>query len=91
MGAACQEEYDQRHSLRAIGRTMPQPVVKAERSFTFNEQDIKIILARYVEDHYPDCHDISPTDVKGDYAKATYGSQLDMSPGYCRFTVTVRG
>lgn len=68
-----------------------KPVVKLERKFTFSENDIKAILARYVEVEFDIDKEIPLTDVKGDYTKATYGNQFDSSPGYCDFTVTVRG
>ncbi len=69
----------------------PKPKVNLERKFTFSENDIKAILAQYVEDEYDIKKEIPLSDVSGNYAKATYGNQFDSSPGYCDFTVTVRG
>jgi hypothetical protein len=68
-----------------------KPKVSLERKFTFSENDIKAILARYIEVEYDIGKEIPLSDVRGDYAKATYGNQFDSSPGYCDFTVTVRG
>jgi hypothetical protein len=69
----------------------PKPAVSLERRFKFSENDIKSILARYVETEYDIDAEIPLSDVKGEYAKAVFGNQFDSSPGYCDFTVTVRG
>ncbi len=75
--------------LHRLSGVRAQPVVKVERSFVFSEQNIKIILAKYIEDTYNVT--VDPANVVGDYRHATYGSPLDNDPGYCKFTVKVNG
>lgn len=66
-----------------------KPRVQVEQTFTFNETEIKQILAQYVEDNYNKVVDVK--DITGDYRQAEFHNQFDNSPGYCRFTVKVRG
>jgi hypothetical protein len=68
-----------------------KPTVSLERKFKFSENDIKAILARYIEVEYDIDKEIPLSDVTGDYRAASYGGPYDSSPGYCDFTVTVRG
>jgi hypothetical protein len=59
-----------------------------KRSFIFNEEAIKEILADYVRDIY-DLKAI-PSDVVGRYSEGRFVSQSDSDPRYCEFTVTVK-
>ena len=63
--------------------------VQVEVSYTFNETQIKQILAEYVKDKFDKVVNIA--DIKGEYQSATYHNQLDSSPAYCKFVVKARG
>lgn len=65
------------------------PEVKAEVTYTFNETQIKQILADFVRRAYR--VNAKSSDVIGSYREATHGSHFNSSPGYCKFTVKVNG
>lgn len=86
------EALDARETL--ANRSTPvdrriKPIVTATRLFEFNETQVKQVLAKYVAETYG--VDVDANKITGDYREASYSSQFDQSPAYCKFTVKVDG
>jgi hypothetical protein len=80
------ETQAERFGTGGVG-TARKPKVLVQQSFTFDEDQIKQILAEYVSSNFGVV--ASAADVDGDYSSGYHYNQFDSQSPYCKFTVTV--